>query len=675
MEDIKKERLVVLITSLAGIICIVQNYFGKWEIWVPWIILVAGAVLWHVHITVKIPTMARMWIYYAYAAFLLFYHGIHDRILFDISASAVLFMVTFTIIDKTVMLNMILIEYIIVMMLQLYLLYSNKELEVSNFEMMRIIFHIGTVLIMYIFSRITVIIRNQEKDNINKWQKSVKKNDNDMEDFLANLSHELRTPVNVISGMTTLMMKDTKRGELDSIKDAGIRLANQIEDIQDYMEIKRGELVLEEENYMMLSLINDVMVYYNTVYKNNKLELVVNLSPDIPAMLYGDIKKMHKLFRHILDNAVKFTGRGGINLKVYSEPQDYGVNFIVEIADTGIGMTRADMARVSKGMYQVNKKRNRSTGGIGIGLPIVYGFVHKMDGSVMITSDKGKGTTVRITIPQKVINPVPCISINDDVKQGIIFYAMLDRFKIPQIRTFYKNMVADLDKSFKTNIYFAGDIAEVDHLVKELDISHMFIGQKEFEADIEYFLKNADKGYKVVVTVDSLNDIRQYSKILVVEKPVCAFKISRILNGEIMNGDCLKKEEKVDFEGVKALVVDDEPMNLVVASGLFGEYKMIVETAQSGMEAIRKYEVDDYDVIFMDHMMPEMDGVEAMKQLRHVAEKDGRNPIVVALTANALSGAKEMFMREGFDGFIAKPIDIGEFEHVMKRELRKNGLI
>ena len=127
--------------------------------------------------------------------------------------------------------------------------------------------------------------------------------------------------------------------------------------------------------------------------------------------------------------------------------------------------------------------------------------------------------------------------------------------------------------------------------------------------------------------------------------------------------------DKRDFDGIKALIVDDEPMNLVVASSLFREYGMIIDTAGSGKESIKKYRADDYDIIFMDHMMPEMDGVEAMKQIKDAARDLGRSAAVVALTANAVSGAREMFIQEGFDGFIAKPINISDFERVVSRVL------
>jgi signal transduction histidine kinase len=168
-------------------------------------------------------------------------------------------MVTFSIADRLALLDWTLVEYIIVMIIQFYYLYTDGKITMNAFETMRIAFHIGTVLVLYMLSRITVNNRIAEKNRLSEWLKKVKESDHDMEDFLSNISHELRTPVNVISGMTTILQKDNDSKELVSIQEAGIRLAHQIEDIQDYTEIKRGELVLEEENYMCISLINDMV--------------------------------------------------------------------------------------------------------------------------------------------------------------------------------------------------------------------------------------------------------------------------------------------------------------------------------------------------------------------------------------------------------------------------------
>ncbi|MCR5098017.1 MAG: response regulator [Lachnospiraceae bacterium] len=669
MNDIRKERLLLVISTLAALSCVLQNFFGGWEFWVPPLVVAGIIGCWWCHIAQRLNPDSRASMYFLFDAFLLFYHGIHDTSLYEISISTMLFIGTFTILDRISILNLIMIEYTIVMVIQFVFLYQNGTIhDLDAFNTMRIIYHVGGVLNLYIFSRITVSRRVAERKRQEEWQKEVEDSHHDVEDFLSNISHELRTPINVINGMTTILQKDDDREGLDSIRDAGIRLAHQIEDIQDYTELKRGELAMEEESFMCISLVNDIVTYFNANEKRRDLELIVDLDPQTPTLLKGDIKKLHKVFRHLLENAIKFTRKGGVYIKVFSAPQKYGVNLMIEVTDTGVGMTRVDMAQVSKGMYQANKKRNRSTGGIGIGLPIVYGFVHKMGGFVKIRSKKGRGTTVRMTIPMKVVDPAPCLSIRDEAKDGTVFYIKPEKYKVPAIRDYNRSMAVDLATGLKAKLYSAGDPRELERLINELPITYIFTGQEEYEQDHELLDQLARDGYKVVVSANAGFAATQESGILVMPKPLYGFPVVRILNGDIESFE-QQAEEKPMFTGVRALVVDDEPMNLVVATGLFKEYGMIVDTAESGKESIEKYESGDYEVVFMDHMMPEMDGVEAMKRIRGVAEASFRHPVVVALTANALSGAREMFLREGFDGFIAKPIDIGEFERVMKRVL------
>jgi CheY-like chemotaxis protein len=158
-------------------------------------------------------------------------------------------------------------------------------------------------------------------------------------------------------------------------------------------------------------------------------------------------------------------------------------------------------------------------------------------------------------------------------------------------------------------------------------------------------------------------------------KPLYGYPVTRVIN-EGYDAQNLDSEDNIahpDLTGLKVLVVDDEPMNLIVAEGIFRNFGMSTDLAGSGQEAIAKFRKNNYDVVFMDHMMPEMDGVEAMKLIKTAAKERDKKAIVIALTANAVSGAREMFMREGFDGFIAKPMSIPEFEHVMLKVLAQNG--
>ncbi len=670
MDEIRSERLIIVVATLAGIACILQIFFGDWEFWVPGVIAVATVILWALHVLQKLDRSTRISLYFSYAAFLAFYHGIHEESLFDVSLSFALLLATVTITNRLELLNLSVTVYAIVLCVQFYYMYITDTLDLSRSAVTRTSFQIFTIVILYFIGRIAVAARVSEKEKTKKWMEAAKTNDNDMEDFLSNISHELRTPINVISGMTALMQKNYDNKELVSIQEAGVRLANQIEDIQDYTELKRGEIVLEEENYMCVSLINDVVSYYNSIYKENNLELIIDLAPETPSMLCGDIRKFHKIFRHLLDNSIKFTRNGGVYIKVFSVPHEYGVNLTIEVTDTGVGMSRAEISRASKGLYQANKQRNRSTGGIGIGLPIVYGFVHKMGGFVLISSKKGHGTTVRISVPQKVIDSSPCLSIEQDSKEAIVFYIKPDKYSVPEVRDFFRSMAINISSGLKRKLYSVNDMNELEKILSDSSITYIFTGQEEYSSDRDVLDKLSRDGYKVAVSASAGFNATPGSGVLVMPKPLYSFPVVRILNGNKGFEFCMTGEGMLPrFTGVSALIVDDEPMNLVVAGGILREYKMVPEMAESGREAIRKYEDGRYDIIFMDHMMPEMDGVETMKKIREIAAQTGRSPIIVALTANALSGSKEMFIREGFDGFIAKPIDMREFERVMKRVL------
>ena len=335
-------------------------------------------------------------------------------------------------------------------------------------------------------------------------------------------------------------------------------------------------------------------------------------------------------------------------------------------------MTRKVQESASKGFYQANKKRNRSTGGIGLGLNIVYGFTHAMVGFVKITSAIGKGTKVRVVIPQNVIDPTPCLKVDHSRVGDVLFYVLNEKYKVPAVREFYRDMAMHIARGLKVNLYAASGRDEVEKSLEEMNVTHIFMGVEEYDQMSEYFDDLAGIGIKVVVCAPDGFEVNRNSACIVMPKPLYGFPVVKVLNGLAGSEGVTSEDDRAKpvFEGIRALIVDDEPMNLVVATGIFGDYRMITDTADSGREAIQKFYEKDYDVVFMDHMMPEMDGIEAMKRLREIAEDAGKEVRMIALTANAVSGSREMFLNEGFDGFISKPIDIPDFERVMKTVLK-----
>ncbi len=675
MTQNKNGKFLVFISTLAAAGLIFENLLLEWEFWIPVVVIAGLFAIWGASLTERIDDLVREIIYLGFASLLVFFHGVHKSSFFDTGIFMILVMTIFSVLNRVYMMNILLFEYFVILFMHFINLPVGNSIVYDKQNISRILFHIAIVILVYFVNVRAIYERSYEEEDKKKREKLIEINDNSMEDFLSNISHELRTPVNVVNGMSDLLMKKGAGSEAESIKNAGVRLAYQIEDIQDYTECKRQNVFLEEDDYMSTSLINDVVTSFRMSDGSRSLEMVVDLDPDTPNMMRGDIRKLHKIFRHLLDNAIKFTSEGGIYVKLSTQSMGYGVNLCIEVTDTGIGMDRKAIHSVSEGMFQANKKRNRSSGGIGLGLFIVYGFSHRMGGFVKIESEKNKGTTVRVTIPQKVVDPLPCLRLNEDFSEAVLYHVRPDKYKIPKLRDFYRNMATNFALKMHVPLYSAETVYEVERLKEKVNAGYVFMDQEEYEENRGYFEELAKEDIVIAVSADQEFTLPDNSRIILMPKPIYSYSIMKVLNEgrDAAEVEIHDDSSRPVFKGVRALVVDDEPMNLVVASCLFRDYEMVVDTADSGKDALRKFRDNDYDIVFMDHMMPEMDGVEAMKRIKEVAGDMGKDTVIVALTANAVSGAREMFIKVGFDGFIAKPINTADFERVMLRVLNGEG--
>ncbi|MCR5279910.1 MAG: response regulator [Lachnospiraceae bacterium] len=670
LRNARVHNTVVVIITAACIGAVIESVTQGWEFWVPPLIVCCIIATWVLHIIQCGTWVFRENYYLIFCMIVSFYHGVHSSSFFDVAIVSILLMVIVTLLRRQDFIHLVLAEFFILIVLQIVMALKHGEFQWDSLYISRLVLHITAEIGIY--RVLNDIVRNNRRDEEELELRNREKETTrvEMEDFLVNISHELRTPVNVINGLSTIILKKENREDILSIQDAGLRLSRQIEDIQDYSEIQRGDVKLEEDKYMITSLLNDLIAGFQSWKKNKNIDLIVDLDPSVPALMRGDAGKISKVTRHILENAVKFTRRGGIYLKVSGIRRDYGINLAIEVTDTGIGISRNDIDKISNGRFQANTKRNRSTGGIGLGFSIVYGFVRAMNGFVNIDSKKGKGTTVKVTIAQEIIDPSPCLSVESDKFINIAFHVITDKYKVETLREFYRSMATNLATGLRINLYSAPSLHELKKLMDRGDITHVFMGAEEYECDPAYFDSLAAGDVTVAVSAHDGFSVSRGSHVIVMPKPLFGCPVVKILSGD--TEDLLlppAEEKRPELEGVRALVVDDEPMNLVVASGLFKEYGMIIETAECGRDAIEKFSNNDFDIVFMDHMMPEMDGVEAMKRLREIAIEQNKIARVVALTANAISGAREMFMREGFDGFMSKPININEFERTMNKVL------
>ncbi|MCL2217773.1 MAG: ATP-binding protein [Defluviitaleaceae bacterium] len=404
---------------------------------------------------------------------------------------------------------------------------------------------------------------------LNKSIASLKLAKNEAEDanrskseFLATMSHEIRTPLNAIIGIVQIQLQKEKLpGEyavdLEKIYDSGSNLLGIINDILDMSKIEAGHMMLEPTEYDLPKLIHD-MVQLNIVRAAAKnLKFKLELDESLPLKLFGDELRLKQILNNVLSNAVKYTDQGYVKLSVEHATQDDNVMLRFAVHDTGQGIKQEDMNYLFTMFNRFNMEENRTTEGAGLGLNITKNLVEKMNGTIKVQSEYGKGSVFVITVMQGPADGTP---IGAEIAESLCNFTYASNYQNAEFKIPFRSM--------------------------------------------------------------------SYGRVL---------------------------------------VVDDVETNLYVAEGLLSYYGLSIDMVTSGFDALKKTEEGNvYDIIFMDHMMPKMDGIETTKRMR----KAGYEGAIVALTANALIGNAEIFMKEGFDDFIAKPLDLRQMNEILIRYVR-----
>ena len=419
-----------------------------------------------------------------------------------------------------------------------------------------------------------------------------------------------------------------------------------------------------EVEYEPLSIIHDLSSIINSRIGDKDIEFTMEITPNLPKMLYGDNVRIHQIVLNILNNAVKFTREGEVHLKMDFEPAGEGrVTMKVEIADTGIGIKKEDMSKIFSSFQQVDSKRNRNIEGTGLGLAISQQLLRLMGGKISVESVYEQGTTFYIEIPQRVTdNSIVVPQLEQQLKAAVSFVN-------PYVKA---QLIRDLKLIGAEYV----DISEYDS-IEDVHVDFLIVGKKFFTPPVQEFVRNhPEMKCLVLVPYDSI-DVVDIPNVRVLSKPVYSLSLYNAMGiQDIDLGSDLVENDHFTFVAPDAhvLVVDDNPVNLTVATGLLEPLRMKVQTANSAAEAIDLIHNTKFDLIFMDHMMPEVDGVEATHIIRRLVPSYNDVPII-ALTANAIGGAREMFIREGMNDFVAKPIDLKEIVSKLKNWLPQEKII
>ena len=474
-------------------------------------------------------------------------------------------------------------------------------------------------------------------------------------DFLANMSHEIRTPMNAVIGMAEIAMREelppVAKDCLAQIQKSGRNLLNIINDILDYSKIESGKMEIVSERFEPSSEMNDISNILATRIEDKELSLFFVIDKNMPHALLGDAMRIRQILINLVNNAIKFTERGsvGVIIEFESTGEDM-INLTFRVFDTGIGIKKEDMDKLFVNFQQIDSRRNRSVEGTGLGLAISQRLVENMGGTIGVESEYGKGSQFWFTIPLKVLDPTADLFVEDAEKKRAVI--------INKNPYSVQSFLGEMD-SFGVK---GESIVSLSEFKPDPDYkNYLVIEYRGYDDEVRDYLKQHPDVNGIVIIDFHSNFKPDLDNLNTMRRPISTHKIVRALND--LDEDARQFEETytVNFTApdAKILIVDDNEINISIAKGLLAPMEMKVDAALSGPEAIVKLQKEDYDIVLMDHMMPEMDGVDTTKIIREeIKPKD--ELVIIALSANALKEAREMFLESGMNDFVAKPIEIKE---------------
>ncbi len=478
-------------------------------------------------------------------------------------------------------------------------------------------------------------------------------------EFLATMSHEIRTPMNGMMVMSEILagaeLPPRYRHYAELVVKSGSNLLTIINDILDYSKIEAGGMSIEKTEASPRQIVDDVLQLFWQQARSKGLDLAAYVAPEVPALIEGDPVRLAQVIGNLVNNALKFTDKGHVFVEIHGlATTDHDVRLEISVADTGIGISRENLTRIFESFAQADQSTTRKYGGTGLGLAICRKLVQAMGGEIEADAVEGAGTTFRFAIPARVLvqepQPVPhdpalaaFVIVPASPSRDVLARA-LERFGI-DVHVVAPGKTGGLPLE---NIRFvfarAATLAALPPLQEgQYGIVLTEIG--DFSGDDLFRSGQAHDTLMLPLTSGN-----------------CAPVIERLIGGTPSGSGALDSTARPRhrrFRGLKVLVADDSAVNREVVAQALRQLEIEPDIVENGMQAVSKSRAKDYDIVFMDASMPDMDGFAAARHIRKAEATTGRSPVpIVALTAHMMGHIAGRIEESGMSGHLLKPFTL-----------------